>query len=115
MGASPPKGRKVGFYGLDLYSLFSSMETVITYLQSVDAEAAQVATQRYACFEPFSGNKDLYAYSAGLGIVQGCEAEAVSMLQELRRKREEYIPISQDDSYFYALMSATVARDGERY
>ncbi len=114
-GRLPPEGHKVGFYGLDLYSVFSSMEAVIKYLESVDSEAARVASQRYACFEPFSGNKDLYAYSAGLGIVQGCEAEAVSMLQELRRKREDYIPISPDDSYFYALMSATVARDGERY
>jgi erythromycin esterase-like protein len=111
----PSDRRTVSFYGLDLYSVFASMEAVINYLQSVDPEAAQVARQRYGCFEPFSGDKDLYAYSAGLGIVQGCEAEAVAMLQELRRKRESYVQISPDDSYFYALMSAMVARDGERY
>jgi erythromycin esterase len=113
--ALPTGRRKVGFYGLDLYSLFSSMEAVVNYLQTVDPQAAQIARQRYACFEPFSGNKDLYAYGAGLGIVQGCEDEAVAMLQELRARREEYTRISPDDSYFYAMMSATVARDGERY
>jgi erythromycin esterase-like protein len=107
--------RKVGFFGLDLYSLFSSMESVIRYLQTVDQEAAKTAQQRYACFEPFSNDKSLYAYSAGLGIVQGCEAEAVAMLQELRQKREEYIAVSPDDSYFYAEMSAIAARDGEHY
>src|SRR6266699_3099660 len=35
---SPP--RKVGFYGLDLYSLHGSMEAVIRYLDRVDPEAA---------------------------------------------------------------------------
>lgn len=54
-------------------------------------------------------------YNAGLGIVEGCEAEAVAMLQELCRQREQYVPISPDDSYFHAVMSAAVARDGERY
>ncbi len=107
--------RKVGFYGLDLYSLFASMEAVIAYLETVDPEAANLARQRYACFEPFSGDKDLYAYSTALGIVEGCEAQAVEMLQELRRRRETYLQLSSDDSYFYAVMSAAVARDGERY
>ena len=33
-----PQGRpRVGFYGLDLYSLFTSMEAVIEYLQTVEA------------------------------------------------------------------------------
>ncbi|MGH2447212.1 MAG: erythromycin esterase family protein, partial [Chloroflexota bacterium] len=106
---------RVGFYGLDLYSLFSSMNAVVTYLESVDPQAAQVAKQRYECFEPFNSNKDLYAYGAGLGIVESCEAEAVEMLQQLRRQREDLVQLSSPDSYFYALMAATVARDGERY
>lgn len=111
----PGGSRKVGFYGLDLYSLFASMDAVIHYLETIDPEAAREARERYACFEPFGGNKDLYAYGAGLGIMQKCEAEAVQMLQELRSKREQYTQLSPDDQYFYALMAATVARDGERY
>ncbi len=107
--------RKVGFYGLDLYSLFASIESVIAYLEGIDPQAAQEAKARYACFEPFNGNKDLYAYGAGLGVMKKCEAEAVAMLQDLRRKREDLVQLSSDDQYFYALMAATVARDGERY
>lgn len=106
---------RVGFYGLDLYSLYASMQTVIDYLNEIDPETAKIAQERYACFEPFSGSKDLYAYHTGLGLLKSCENEAVAMLRELQAKRNEYRDISPDDSYFDALMSAEVARDGERY
>src|SRR4029078_5835432 len=35
-----PVSRRVGFYGLDLYSLHASMEAVLSYLRAVDPEAA---------------------------------------------------------------------------
>jgi erythromycin esterase len=108
-------GEQVGCYGLDLYSLFASIEAVISYLQRIDPDTAQAAQARYACFEPFNGNKDVYAYSAGLGISESCEDEALAMLEELRERRQEYERIGADDSYFYAVMSAEVARDSERY
>ena len=38
--ALPRDGRKAGFYGLDLYSLHTSMEAVLGYLDKVDPEAA---------------------------------------------------------------------------
>ncbi|GHO55083.1 hypothetical protein KSB_35580 [Ktedonobacter robiniae] len=43
----------VGFYGLDLYSLYRSIEAVVDYLERVDPEAAKRARSRYACFEHF--------------------------------------------------------------
>ena len=46
-----PADRQVGFYGLDLYSLFTSMQVVLTYLAKVDPEAAKRAQSRYACFD----------------------------------------------------------------
>lgn len=107
--------RKVGFYGLDLYSLYGAMETVITYLDSVDPEAGKAARERYACFDPYGGSKDMYAYGAGMGIMQSCEDEAVRMVQDLLEKRAQLEPKSPDDTYFDAIMSAEVARDGERY
>jgi erythromycin esterase-like protein len=113
--ALPADRRKVRFYGLDLYSLYASMQIVVDYLERIDPEAARRARERYACFEPFSGSKDLYAYSAGLGIAESCEEEAVAMLRELQRKRTEYLAEDGKDSYFNAVMSAEVARDSERY
>ena len=44
---------KAGFYGLDLYSLHSSMEAVLTYLHKVDPDAARRARYRYSCFDHF--------------------------------------------------------------
>ena len=46
--------RSAGFYGLDVYSLNSSMQTVISYLEKVDPEAAKTAKQRYSCFDRYT-------------------------------------------------------------
>lgn len=43
--------RQAGFYGLDLYSLYTSIEAVLDYLETVDPQAAARARQRYACFD----------------------------------------------------------------
>src|SRR5207237_2037283 len=42
---------RTGFYGLDLYSLYRSMEEVISYLDTVEPDAANRARERYACFD----------------------------------------------------------------
>jgi erythromycin esterase-like protein len=49
----PAKREKVGFYGLDLYSLHTSIQAVLTYLDKVDPEGAMRARYRYWCFEQF--------------------------------------------------------------
>ena len=46
--------RSAGFYGLDVYSLNSSMQTVISYLEKVDPEAAKTAKQRHSCFDRYT-------------------------------------------------------------
>ena len=60
---------KVGFYGLDLYSLHTSMEAVLSYLRLVDPPAARRAEQRYACFDHFHGDPQTYGYAATLGYL----------------------------------------------
>ena len=79
-GATP----KVGFYGLDLYSLHRSMEAVIEYLDDVDREAAQRARERYACFDQFGRDPQVYAYEAGIAGAEPCEQQAVQQLVELQ-------------------------------
>lgn len=44
---------RVGFYGLDLYSLHASIEAVLKYLLKVDPAGAERARYRYGCFEDF--------------------------------------------------------------
>jgi predicted phosphoribosyltransferase len=56
--------RKTGFYGLDLYSLHASMKAVIQYLERVDPEAAKRARARYACFDHFGPDPQVYGFIA---------------------------------------------------
>src|SRR5205085_696207 len=45
--------RMCGFYGLDLYSMHSSIEAVLEYLDKVDPRSARRARLRYGCFDHF--------------------------------------------------------------
>ena len=58
-----PIGKKVGFYGLDVYSLSESMELIVDYLEKEDPPAAKVAKDAYRCFEP---------YGKGQNYAQAC-------------------------------------------
>src|SRR5207248_5410794 len=69
---------KCGFYGLALYSLYSSIRAVIDYLDRVDPEAAWRARFRYACFEHFHESSESYGYHASMGITSSCEQEVIS-------------------------------------
>jgi erythromycin esterase-like protein len=108
----------VGFYGLDLYSLHSSMEAVLHYLESVDPDAAARARNRYACFEDFDHDVGEYGYAAGLGLVDSCEREAVSQLVELRRQAVEYSRrngAGAAEEFFIAEQNARLVKNAESY
>ena len=113
-----PAMPKVGFYGLDLYSLHASMEAVIAYLDKVDPEAAERARHRYACFDLYGDDPQAYGFAAGLQLGQTCENEVVTQLVDLRRHAAEYAlrdgRIAEDD-YFYAEQNARLVRDAEQY
>jgi erythromycin esterase-like protein len=115
--AHPAEGR-VGFYGLDLYSLHRSMARVIEYLDKVDPKAAERARRGYACFDVFGDDVQLYGYAASLHLEQSCEDEVVEQLVELRRRASEYA--ARDgriaaDEYFVAEQNARVVRNAETY
>ncbi|HEX8118584.1 MAG TPA: erythromycin esterase family protein, partial [Pyrinomonadaceae bacterium] len=65
--ALPAGAAKVGFYGLDLYSLYTSIEAVLGYLDKVEPEAARRARGRYSCFEHFGEDTTSYGYAAAYG------------------------------------------------
>ena len=108
----------VGFYGLDLYSLYSSMEAVLGYLHKVDPEAAQRARYRYACFDQFGENTQAYGYAAGFGLTESCESEVVSQLVELRNRAVEYARRDGNvaaDEFFFAEQNARLVKNAEEY
>ncbi|MGN6294061.1 MAG: erythromycin esterase family protein [Chitinophagaceae bacterium] len=56
-----PMDKKIGFYGLDVYSLWDSMKTMVHYLEKEDQQAAQYVKEAISCFEPFGENQHLYS------------------------------------------------------
>lgn len=109
---------KVGFYGLDLYSMHTSIDAVLKYLDQVDPEAAQQARSRYACFEHFEGDTQIYGYATSAGLIDSCQDGAVKQLVELQRRMVEYIQrdgsIAKDD-FFYAEQNARLVKNAEEY
>jgi erythromycin esterase-like protein/predicted phosphoribosyltransferase len=116
--ALPSGAPKVGFYGLDLYSLHASMEAVVDYLERVDPEAARRARNRYACFDHFGPDPQVYAYEAGVAGAEPCERQAVEVLVELRNKAAEVASRDgrvEEDRHFYAEQNARLVVDAEKY
>ena len=110
--------RRVGFYGLDLYSMYASMHEVVRYLEEVDPEAAQRARYRYGCFEQYGEDSQAYGFAAEVGASRSCENEAIQQLEDLRRRaadlasRDGRIP---EDEYFYAEQNARLVQNAEEY
>lgn len=117
--AARPRGKPAaGFYGLDLYSMFTSMHEVVKYLDGVDPEAAERARYRYGCFEVFGEDSQAYGFAAEVGARRSCEDQAVKQLEDLRQgaadlaSRDGRIP---EDEYFYAEQNARLVLNAEEY
>jgi erythromycin esterase len=108
-----PRDRRVGFYGLDVYSLWESMHEVVRYLERVDPDAARDARYAYRCFEPYGERADDYARATAL-VPTSCENEAVAMLRLLRERAVAYRE-DGPESFFNAEQNALVARNAEHY
>jgi erythromycin esterase-like protein len=109
---------KVGFYGLDLYSLHTSMEAVLAYLQKVDPEGAKRARGRYSCFDHFSEDSQAYGYATAFGLSKSCEDEVVGQLTEMTRRAGELAQRdghAAADEFFSAEQNARLVKNAEQY
>lgn len=111
-----PPDRRAGFYGLDLYSMGTSIRTVIDYLDRVDPELAKAARKRYGCLEPWVEDPTAYGLAALRGM-RDCEHHVTEMLCDLLKKRLEYIEHDALDGEEYqsGAQNAYLVRDAERY
>jgi erythromycin esterase-like protein/predicted phosphoribosyltransferase len=116
--AAAPGAAKVGFYGLDLYSLHASMKAVLRYLERVDPEAARRARERYSCFDQFGDDTQVYGLMTRLNVSKSCEEEVVSQLVELQRRGLDYARRdgrAVEDERFYAEQNARLVKNAEAY
>jgi erythromycin esterase-like protein len=108
---------QVGFYGIDLYSLFTSMQAVLAYLDRVDPESAKRARARYACFDHAHEDSQAYGYGASYGVSPSCEDEAVQQLRDMNRLAASLQPTRglERDEAFFAQQNARLVRNAEEY
>jgi erythromycin esterase-like protein len=110
--------QRVGFYGLDLYSLHASIQAVLDYMDKVDPEGAQRARYRYACFDHFGEDTQAYGYAASFGLTKDCEDEVVAQLVELRRRSADLASRdgrAEPEDYLFAEQNARLVQNAERY
>lgn len=107
----------VGFYGLDLYSLYRSADAVIHYLQQVDPEQAEIARRRYAALDHVR-EPQVYGYQAAFGQRPAAREAAVAQLLQLRDDAQAYLErngLAAIDAHFFAERNAAVVVNAETY
>jgi erythromycin esterase-like protein len=104
----------VSFYGLDLYSLFTSINAVIAYLHKVDPALAEMARNRYACLTPWEQEPAAYGRAVLSGEYQDCEVAVTTVLRDMLERRIEYSK-RDGDRFFDAIQNARLVADAERY
>jgi len=102
---------KIGFYGLDVYSLWESMEIIVNYLEKEDPETARLAREAMNCFEPYKED-DSYG-SLFSRSKPGCQEEVIRLLKEVRQRSHNYDGELEAD--LNAEMNSLVMTNAEKY
>jgi len=106
--------KKAGFHGLDLYSLFTSIDLVLAYLDEVDLDAARVARHRYGALTPWQRDPAAYGEAVLVGRYRSSEDAVAAMLRDMLARRIEYA--ERDGARFFdAAQNARLITDAERY
>ncbi|MCE0539104.1 erythromycin esterase family protein [Kineosporia rhizophila] len=95
--------RRVGFHGLDVYSLWESLDEILIHLRERHPELVPLGLDAFHCFEPFVDQPQQYARSIHTRPA-GCSCEVSGLLAALRRS---------DD--FNAWQNAEVVAGAEHY
>lgn len=108
------KKEKVGFYGIDVYSLWESLDEVITYLSKTNPQGTDLAFAKkaFSCFEPFNRHPETYAISS-VNISEACVDEVSKLLSSIRSHEYKYKDTEETD--LNLKINAMVARNAEEY
>ena len=111
---SADRGQRVAFRGLDLYSLYDSIRSVLNYLDEVDPESARVARERYGCLTPWQRDPVTYGHAALTGSYPTCESDVARALADLLTKRRAYAE-HDGERFLDAEQNARLVANAERY
>ena len=105
-----PPEEQVGFFGLDVYGIWESLDNLAVYLNENYPEAAAKAEKALECFAPFE--RDEFAYArATVNSEENCADELVELLEQM----EATAKAKGDEAAFNALQNARVAVHAEIY
>lgn len=102
-------GHRVGFHGLDVYSLYESINEVKKNLKKSHPELMGAVNEFYSCFDPYLHNEKAYVKSL-FHMPEGCTEEVSEALEILLQKR-----FSNDENFFDNIQNAKVIRNAEKY
>jgi len=108
-----PSAKKIGFYGLDVYSLWESMEAITKYLEKTDPMALKSVIKAMECFEPYNVREGFSYADRKYGLSESCEQEVETMLSNIRNRMTMYN--TDHEAVFSAEQNALVAVNAERY
>jgi erythromycin esterase len=100
--------KKAGFYGLDVYSLWESMESIMQYLKKTDT-----AEDAYKCFEPYRKDEGQSYARASQFVPELCRTEVVDLLKEINKKLPTYN--TDHENVFNAEQNAWITVNAEKY
>jgi protein-L-isoaspartate(D-aspartate) O-methyltransferase len=106
--------QRAAFYGLDLYSLYTSIGEVLRYLDRVDPETAKLARHRYGCLTPWQNDPAAYGHAALTRGYKTCEKDVILMLRDIHNKQNLYMA-SDGERYNDAAHNARLIANAERY
>jgi protein-L-isoaspartate(D-aspartate) O-methyltransferase len=106
--------RRAAFHGLDLYSLHSSIRSVLGYLDEVDPDSARIARLRYGCLTPWQTDPATYGRAALTGRYRSCEDSVVAVLKDLHRKEQAYAE-HDGERFLDAAQNALLVANAEEY
>ena len=111
--SSIPLNKKIGFYGLDVYSLWESMEVIMQYLTKVDKKALETAKKAFECFEPYQKDEGRSYAKASQFVPEICEDEVLTLLKEIQQRLPRYD--GDFENVFSTEQNALIAVNAEKY
>jgi erythromycin esterase-like protein len=110
--ALPVVAPRVGFYGMDLYSLPGSTNAVVQHLEKLQPQVAARARERYQGFARFRDKPEMYGIAA-ISPDQSQQRPAQEQFEELQRLHKPQK--TQREEWFSALQNARVVKNAEEY
>lgn len=106
--------KRVGIYGLDVYSLWESMQAIMDYLKTHDPSLITSAKRALGCFEPFGDEMGMaYARSLHRFAPKTCEDEVVNLLRDIKQRVQSFN--TDIEASLNMEQNAHIAKNAEKY